>query len=332
MTPDSPNSEPEQTCFLCGTALHDANRTQEDVFPKWLIHRFGVQHHYVVLLNESQIPYGKIRVPACRACNNEDLGSVETRVGKAVARGFEAVRALPRDELFLWGTKILYGLLSLSARLPADQKNPAAGAIVSEDGLAAFEMVRRLLEGFRKRLAFVGAPAYSLWVFRMQTAGSVKDNFDFRDEPWAPALVVRLGEAALVLALDGGLMEAALAHVAATIADNALHPLQLAEFSARVTYGLASRTRLPTVTLLASGDALSVRAQAATDLPALDFERYAALLAAYTRLPVDVLHVPPQVRTFLFDAGGSFTPISLTDEFNRAFLADRPIGSNWSPR
>lgn len=70
----------DHTCFLCGVSLSADNRTDEDVFPQWLLHKFDLWNKRLTLLNGTTIPYRQIRIPCCGSCNNNHLSKLENRI------------------------------------------------------------------------------------------------------------------------------------------------------------------------------------------------------------------------------------------------------------
>src|SRR4051794_24050423 len=98
-------------CFLCGVELSSDNRSDEHVFPKWLLNEFDLWDERLNLLNGTTIPYRQLTIPCCLTCNTYWLSQIEEKVQKAFSAGADAVEALDRVALCLWLGKIYYGLL-----------------------------------------------------------------------------------------------------------------------------------------------------------------------------------------------------------------------------
>src|SRR6516164_3296134 len=100
--PEEPPQFGREVCFLCGVPLSPDRNTDEHVVPKWIQERFELWDKTLMLLNRTQIPYRKLTIPCCLACNRDHLGKIEERVQKACDQGAQAVRELPPLTLFLW--------------------------------------------------------------------------------------------------------------------------------------------------------------------------------------------------------------------------------------
>ena len=58
------------TCFLCSAPLRAKNRSDEHVFPKWLLQRFNLWDLKLSLLNGTDISYKQLTIPCCKTCNH----------------------------------------------------------------------------------------------------------------------------------------------------------------------------------------------------------------------------------------------------------------------
>lgn len=120
------------TCFLCGCRLGSKNRSDEHVIPKWVQKKFKLKNQHLHLLNRTTIPYRQLTIPCCRTCNNKLLQPIEKKMSVAVNDGAKAVRAINRQDLFIWLGKIFYGLLYRELFLPWDRTGKKRGKITSK--------------------------------------------------------------------------------------------------------------------------------------------------------------------------------------------------------
>ena len=99
------------TCFLCSALLRSKNRSDEHVFPKWLQKRFNLWDQRLDLINLTGIPYRQLTIPCCKTCNNIHLSKIEDIMRSAVEAGPSAVADLPSATVYMWLSKIFYGVL-----------------------------------------------------------------------------------------------------------------------------------------------------------------------------------------------------------------------------
>lgn len=74
-------------CFLCGTELHENNRSEEHVYPKWLQNKFNLWTQRLGLLNNTSILYKDLKVPCCKKCNLKMSSELEKPMEQAVSGG-----------------------------------------------------------------------------------------------------------------------------------------------------------------------------------------------------------------------------------------------------
>jgi hypothetical protein len=297
----------ENACFLCGIDLTSETRTDEDVFPRWLLGEFNIWNARLDLLNGTSIKYAQLKIPCCGTCNNEFLSRIENKVRTAYAGGYEAVCALDRDILFLWLAKILYGLMVREMYLPLDRRDKSSGPIVEPDFLSQFRMLHYLLQAVIERVEWEGNPA-SVLLYRTQASETPERNFDFADGPFGPFLSMRLGTVGIIAVLqDWGALEA---HAWAQLTwakELELAPLQFREVMAIGRFWAYKFNRVPNylvdqrdgrghVTVIPLG---GLSAKSLWD--EFDHEEYAHMLAASLGVSVDRVHVGDQLRTFLRD-------------------------------
>ncbi len=138
-----------RVCFLCNSAVDQATKSLEHVFPKWLLHRHSLLDAHMTLLNGTPIPYRELTITCCKTCNNNYLSRLESEVQGTFERGADAVRGLSPERLFLWLAKFYYGLLFRELRSLLDRRDPGQGTIVTQEFLREYGvhhlLLRRLL-------------------------------------------------------------------------------------------------------------------------------------------------------------------------------------------
>src|SRR5262249_19009712 len=76
--PDRDRTLDWSRCFLCGVHLTKENRTDEHVFPQWMLRDFKLYDSEIELLNGTFIRYRALKIPCCSECNNYWLSQIES--------------------------------------------------------------------------------------------------------------------------------------------------------------------------------------------------------------------------------------------------------------
>lgn len=309
------------TCFLCGRRLGSRTRTEEHIFPKWLLHRFNLWKSRLVLLNGTSIQYKDLRIPSCSICNGEHLSAIEKKLEAATASGHEAVLELPDTVVAAWLAKVLYGLIYKQGFLKLQRHKRRGRPIITRDTLDSFSMHHLLMQSIRVPIEFPFGWPGSLFVFGLQKPDEAEYQFDFKDEVTSLAISLRLGSVGILAALqDGGAMAGFRSDFAKYMAVE-LHPLQFLELTAQVFYKTRLLNRSPLFTVAETPDQIVVRhmpiggLSRAPIFAAWDPYTYARMFAALSTFPTEMLfHPPSRVLTWLNDGTGKVPAITLIDQ------------------
>ncbi|GEO06186.1 hypothetical protein AAE02nite_38500 [Adhaeribacter aerolatus] len=222
-------------CFLCGTPTSATDTIP--VFPGWLQQRYNLTNKQLQLLDKSIITYPDLTIPCCPVCWEQHLQPLEDKVEAAHDQGVAGFKALDEKDVFLWLSKIFYGIL---VRELMNEKNPL---IMPEHAVGEnpkmfikFQAFYKLLQALRVPIVFDDFTPCSLFVLEVaETDDTVP--FEYRDELTTMMFSIKMGRVVLICCLlDNGLLQQALQRVYDTINDKPLHPIQVAEFTARVYY------------------------------------------------------------------------------------------------
>lgn len=109
-----------ETCVFCG----DVGDTEEHTIPQWMHRLYGIKQESLRLRNGTQIRYLRQKVPACRDCNNVRFAKIEERI---------SIDDASVPDLYVWASKIHWGLNLKDSFLPDARHNPSAGTILTHD-------------------------------------------------------------------------------------------------------------------------------------------------------------------------------------------------------
>ena len=307
-------------CFLCGATI-EGESSKEHVFPSWLLHRHDLWDSTVTLLNGTTIPYRQLTIPCCVDCNTRHLSQLERRVEVAFEAGAAGVAELNEYDLFLWISKILYGLLYKEGLLWRNRSNPEDGGIVERETLELFASHHYLLQGVRIPMRFTATLPASIFTFEAQVPTDPDHHFDFRDHPLSLSFALRAGDVAIVAALqDGGSQRDMFADYVQPFQGFAIHPLQFLEITSRTFYKSMLFNRAQRYVTVEEGDGLKVVtlpiAHVIADPPYDEWDQktYAKILAHHVGLSVsDVYGEEFGTVTWLYDETEQPKFISLRD-------------------
>lgn len=236
----------KNSCFLCGVKLSKANRTEEHIFPKWLINRYDLWDDKFILLNRKEMQYRKIKIPCCKECNSNHLAKLEKIIGESSRKGYKAFVKIPKIKLFQWLQKIYYQILYMELRLLFDPSKKTNRTIVDKETMKRYRTCHLFLQSIRIKAKFHKPYPFSIFVFNVQQYKNKKLNFDFKDNLFYLNIAVRLGDIGIIGCLqDSNEQEMIYKDYFRKIRKIALHPLQFNEIVALVFYTETLRNRVP---------------------------------------------------------------------------------------
>lgn len=224
------------TCFLCGNPTTAADTVP--VFPAWLQQEYNLPDKQLLLLDKSITTYRDLTIPCCPFCREQHLQPLEAKIAAAHQQGVAGFKALPERDIFLWLAKIFYGIL---VRELANEKNPL---IMPEHAVGEnpkmftkFQAFYKLLQALRVPIVFDDFTPFSLFMLEVAETEDDTIPFAYRDELTTMMFSLKMGRVVIICnLLDNGILKQALQRVWTDIQDKPLHPLQVAEFTARVYY------------------------------------------------------------------------------------------------
>lgn len=315
--PESNRSFSADRCFLCGISVGETE-SEEHVFPKWMQKEFNLWNQRLFLLNKTSIPYKSLTIPCCHTCNTKYLSTIETKVAKAYRGGYKEFRNIDECTLFIWLSKIFYGLLFKELLLPynrAEQNNDEK--IIPVEIFEQFRMAHYFLQAARIPLTFKSFVPWSIFIFESQVSKDCKLNFDYHDSFFDLTFGIRMGEISIVACLqDNGTQAIVMNEYIKELQSLRLHPCQFTEIFAKTTYAQRLLNRVPKYITVDSSNGLDVISpplQGLSTKPVYDewsHEEYAKCLSTITQLPIEQIFVPPHlVRSCLHNEDNSLKKI-----------------------
>lgn len=306
----------EKTCFLCGADIGMSLRSREHVFPKWLLHHFGLWDKPMTLLNGTKLTYRQLVVPCCQTCNNECLSEIELEVQSRFSTGADAIASMDRERLLIWVLKVFYGLLYRELFLSLDRRDPGAGAIVSAEDMEQFQMLHFVLQSCRVPMQFSimesDIPA-SLFVFKLQEPANPEMRFDYKDDVVNRTLYLRLGEVGILVAFDMGAQTAPGTEFFSKYQTHPLHPIQFEELGANLFMKARVFNRTPKILISESPQGVNFTVLSIGGISTVpifgtwEAEDMAEMLMFFLGYPLEaVMPVEGRTATWLENSDGSF--------------------------
>jgi hypothetical protein len=223
------------TCFLCGAPTTPADTVP--VFPDWLMQHYGFADQQLLLLDKSRITFRELTIPVCPVCREQHLQPLEQKMAAAHQQGVTGFRNLPQRDIYLWLTRMFYGILVrelLNERQPLIKPEHAVGE--NPKMFLKFQSLFKVLQALRVPIKFDDFTPYSLFILEQDDTPD-DPAFEYRDELNTMMFSLKMGKMVLIChLLDNGILTKALRPVWEDVHDKALHPVQVGEFTARAYY------------------------------------------------------------------------------------------------
>ncbi|UOG75238.1 hypothetical protein MTX78_01260 [Hymenobacter tibetensis] len=304
-----------QQCFLCGTPTMP-RADSVPVFAEWLMTRYNLHERQIKLLDLSIVQFNDLRIPCCPQCRTKHVEPLEQEVEEAAQQGVESLRALGDKTLFLWLGKMMYGVLVTEI---LNELEPLA---VPQYPLAENAQMLRRFQAFFQAFQALRVPVEfddfsPASVFVLEVSQTQDDMpFEYDDDLSTLTFSIKLDNAVLTACLvDNGIIRQAMRRVYQD-ALRPLHPVQVAEFKARVYYASYILNVVPDYypRALAPGATHIVMDTLIDDITGDIFNPWdnaaygQSLLEMWKRwhIPLEeIMREPDQPLSFLYDADGA---------------------------
>ncbi|MBC5773660.1 hypothetical protein H8S95_06265 [Pontibacter sp. KCTC 32443] len=310
----------DEHCFLCGTTITKADRTP--VFGEWMQQKYNLENKELLLLDKSVTTFSQLTIPCCDHCNSEYILPLEQEIETAADSGFEGISALDPKRLFQWIGKMYYGTLVTELIREKDPlimpENP-----VSENPqmLGKFKTFFQVLQSLRVPMVFSDFLPCSLFILQVDPTED-ELPFEYQDELTTMAFSIKLGPVVIVCKLlDNGIINKALHRLYKLTEGQLLHPIQVAEFKARVFYAAYIFNVVPDyfIRTIKPGDEQLVLDTLIDDVTNEVFNPWEPLayvhmleemLKPWSIREHDIMKDPQQPLTFLTNEDGTFKQIA----------------------
>ena len=222
------------TCFLTGQDLHSDDE-QFCVFPEWILDRFSLRNKRFRMLDQvTGIQYEDLKLPCSPEVKNA-FNLLDEEMKKAFESGYEEVKKIPEERLFLWMGKLVYGVLynDLYLEMSRTQKREK-NFKMSSSLKKRFGKFHLMLQSLVHPMEFKGLKPWSIRIVRLKYS---QDTFNYKDEPINLNFSLGMnGFGIIACLLDNGAIGNNQQDVINKISDKILHPIQFEELCSRFLY------------------------------------------------------------------------------------------------
>ncbi|MCC3156537.1 hypothetical protein LJ737_04765 [Hymenobacter sp. 15J16-1T3B] len=232
-------------CFLCGAPV-DPARDNVPVFAPWLTERYGLADREIRLLDQSTSTFRELTIPCCPRCHQQHVNALESRVEAATAADPAGLRQLDEQTLFLWLGKMFYGIfVGELAREQEPLIKPRYPLAENRTLFSRFRSFFQVLQALRVPMQYDDFVPGSMFILDVEL-GPDEPDFAYEDDLATMVFSIRLGRVAVIgCLLDNDMLRHVMERVYHDAQARPLHPVQLAEFKARVYYGAYLLSAIP---------------------------------------------------------------------------------------
>ena len=300
-------------CFLSGVFL-DKSQSKFPIFADWLSEAYQLKTMPFKMLDESMLTYADILVPCSELVANQ-LNDLENIIQNAFENGYEGVKNLDHDLLFLWVAKTVYGVIFNEIKSAIKQQHTfAEGFNISQGLMHKFGMLHTMLQKIYQPIVFEDFKPYSIFICKVN---NLENDFAYRDEINTLTFSLRMNDFGLLVNLqDNGANKKYHQDVWDKIEGKTLHPIQFEELCAKVFYSAYLFNRLPEYHIIPTDDAIFIEAMPLRGMnakPIFDdwqFKIYGQVLENFWKawgfLLLEIIKNPEKPMSFLLNENGDF--------------------------
>ncbi len=299
-------------CFLSGEKL--VNTQKLSVFAPWLTERYQLNQRPFKMLDESMLSYADIQLPASDAAITA-IERLEEKIKNAFSAGYAEVTKLPEQDLFLWITKTVYGIIFKEIQSAIIQQSKGGDAFNMSQGLIhRFTMLHNMLQMLIKP---VYLDAFKPWSIFVCPVDNLENEFSYRDEINTLTFSLRMNDFGIIACLqDNGTNKIYNEETWNAIAGKKLHPIQFEELCGKIYYSAYLFNRLPDYHIIEAGEDIYIEAMPLRGMSAKPLfddwqsKTYGQVLEDFWKkwgfLLLEIIKNPAKPMSFLFNEDGSF--------------------------
>lgn len=272
----------EQFCFLTG----DLTTEKITVFPEWLmsLHNFGQDRIELIDKSKTYV-YQDLQLPASPRAKKA-FEYLDIQIKEAYEKGYEGMKDLDEQLIFLWTGRMVYGLLYHEMQYESNRVMRLGETFDLSPMLRErFGNFHLMLQSLVEPVSFVGKKPWTIVVFPLKYSA---DIFSYRDD--AVNLLFSFGVNGfgyIACLQDNGVIGEKEQQLLEKMKSHVLHPIQFEELYARFHYSDYLLQYKPQYNIVEHEDQITIEAlpmEANAGRPLFGFwdqDMFAQLLANY---------------------------------------------------
>jgi hypothetical protein len=221
----------DQFCFLTG----DLTTEKMTVYPEWLMNHFKFGTDRIEMMDKSKsYTYEDLQLP-CSPRVKKAFEELEGKVHEAYKKGYEGIKALDEQLLFLWTGRMVYGMLFYEMRYESLRKLRLRESFdLSTTLRERFGNLHLMMQSIVEPISFVGQKPWSIAIFPLKYSA---DIFSYRDDTVNLLFQFGINGFGLIACLqDNGIIGEKQKEILEKMEGHILHPIQFEELFARFHY------------------------------------------------------------------------------------------------
>lgn len=222
------------TCFLTGQDLL-SDEEPICIFPGWILDRFSLRNKRFRMLDQvTGIQYEDLKLPCSSKVKNA-FHLLDEEIKNAFNAGYEEVKKIPEERLFLWMGKLVYGALYNDLTLEISRSEKKEKSFKMSSSLKKrFGKFHLMLQSLVYPMEFKEIKPWSISIVRLKYS---RDTFNYKDEPINLNFSLGMSGFGIIACLqDNGIISKNQQDITRKIADKILHPIQFEELCCRFLY------------------------------------------------------------------------------------------------
>ncbi len=224
----------DNICFLTGEELEAGHKSYVQVFPFWLLERYGMEHSVITMLGGFRIKYKDMMLPASKKVA-EAINELDAVTQKAFENGYEAVKQLSEQTIFQWMARVMYGVIYQEVKSDAEEYQTEGRQLnMSEVMLQKLKNLHLMLQSLVRPIRFEG---FTPWSMKCNPVRISKDILNYKDETRKLNFCLNMNGFGIVACMqDNGFVSDYYKKELQTIGDHTLHPVQFEELYGKFIY------------------------------------------------------------------------------------------------
>ena len=221
----------DQFCFLTG----DLTTEKMTVYPEWLMDHFKFGTDRIEMMDKSKAyTYADLQLP-CSPRVEKAFEALEEKVQAAYQNGYEGIKTLEEEELFLWTGRMVYGMLYYEMRYESARMMRLREPFdLSPTLRERFGNLHLMMQSIVEPISFVGQKPWTIAVFPLKYSA---DIFSYRDDTVNLLFQFGVNGFGLIACLqDNGIIGEKQKEILEKMEGHVLHPIQFEELFARFHY------------------------------------------------------------------------------------------------